>query len=37
MTHVTSRDGTPIAGERAGSGPAVVLVGDGRLLSWRTF
>ncbi|WP_340683556.1 hypothetical protein LCL61_34100 [Amycolatopsis coloradensis] len=29
MTHVTSRDGTPIACERAGSGPAAILAGDG--------
>lgn len=29
MTHVTSRDGTPIAYERAGSRPAVILVGGG--------
>jgi pimeloyl-ACP methyl ester carboxylesterase len=27
MQHVTSRDGTPIAYERAGTGPAVILVG----------
>ena len=29
MASVTSRDGTPIAYERAGSGPALVLVGGG--------
>ena len=29
MTQVTSRDGTSIAYERAGSGPSVVLVGGG--------
>lgn len=29
MTHVTSRDGTPIACEQAGSGPALVLIGGG--------
>ena len=27
MDHVTSKDGTPIAFERAGTGPAVILVG----------
>lgn len=29
MDHVTSKDGTPIAYERQGSGPAVILVGGG--------
>jgi pimeloyl-ACP methyl ester carboxylesterase len=29
MTHVTSRDGTPIAYERTGAGPALILVGGG--------
>ena len=29
MTHVTSNDGTPIAYERLGSGPPLVLVGGG--------
>lgn len=29
MAHVTSKDGTSIAYERAGSGPAVILVGGG--------
>ncbi|MFE0105880.1 alpha/beta fold hydrolase [Streptomyces sp. NPDC059009] len=29
MAHVTSRDGTPIAFDRTGAGPALVLVGGG--------
>ena len=29
MSHVVSADGTPIAFDRAGDGPAVVLVGGG--------
>lgn len=29
MKHVTSKDGTPIAYERQGTGPAVILVGGG--------
>ena len=29
MSRVTSRDGTPIAYDRKGSGPAVILVGGG--------
>ena len=29
MSHVTSKDGTPIAYDRQGSGPAVILVGGG--------
>jgi pimeloyl-ACP methyl ester carboxylesterase len=29
MNHVTSKDGTPIAYDRQGSGPAVILVGGG--------
>src|SRR5206468_8982061 len=29
MDHVTSKDGTPIAYERLGSGPPVILVGGG--------
>jgi pimeloyl-ACP methyl ester carboxylesterase len=32
MSHVTSKDGTPIAYDRSGSGPAVILV-DGALCS----
>jgi hypothetical protein len=28
-SHVTSKDGTPIAYDRQGSGPALILVGGG--------